>query len=1017
MTYADSELVLPAQGRAASAQVPRIAMAALLVATAYFLGAKLGFALTLRPTPISTLWPPNAILLAALLLTPVSWWWVLLLAALPAHLAIELNSGFPTPLVFGWFVSNCSEALIGAGLALAITKTTPRFDRSRDVWIFIAAATLGTFFSSFLDVGFVTLSGAAASSFADLWRTRFLSNILASIILVSAIVTWAKTDWSELLAAPNKRQIEAFVLGAGLLAVSAVVFQGQKAGLNTAPVSLYAPLPFLLWATIRFGPRGTSACLLVVTFFSIWGDVHGRGPFLGVSPAQNVVSIQAFLIVISIPLLVLAAVITEREHAQLETRENEERLNLAMGAGQVRAWEWRISDNRVIWSPRSRQIFGVADTNREFTFEEFLDVVVPEDRANFAKKIFDAILTGAAYQYEFRVTRADSTIAWILGKGKALYDDAGRPRRLIGVNVDITEKKSAESLRREDASLRESEASLRQLADAMPQIVWTATPDGRVDYLNQRWYALTGAGPDTSKNDGWLLMVHPDDRADTIRTWRQAVATGRPCEIEERLRVGDSGEFRWHLVRGIPVRDSNGEVLRWYGSCTDIHDQKRVEQELRHAREGLELRVEERTAELSDAVVQLRREIAERVTVEEALRSSEERFAKAFHSSPDALVIARRSDYRLIEVNEKWEAMFGYSRAEVLGRSFDDLGLILQEDRYIGRALLDSIDPLREIELDVCNKFGEVLRIVAVADTMEMAGEAAYIITIRDITERRRAELMLLEQQRELAHLSRVASLGELSGALAHELNQPLAAILTNARAAQRMMSADKLDKVELREILEDIAADDRRAGEVIGRLHALLKKGDFQPRAVGIDEIVQEVVGLLHSDLIERRVSVITQLSPSLPPVMGDKVQLQQVLLNLILNACDAMHDRPPSERQLTIAAGGTAEGAIQVSVRDEGVGIAANRLEQIFDPFVTTKENGLGLGLAICRSIVGSHGGRLWAVNNADRGATFFLMLNPADPDHSADADFIVTRAADAAIIARIRPASDVGDRSAAR
>jgi PAS domain S-box-containing protein len=386
------------------------------------------------------------------------------------------------------------------------------------------------------------------------------------------------------------------------------------------------------------------------------------GPVLTVSPAQNVVSIQAFLIVIAIPLLVLAAVIREREHAQQETRENEERLNLAMGAGQVRAWEWRIADNRVIWSPRSRQIFGVADTNREFTFEEFLDVVVPEDRGALAQKIFDAILNGTAYQCEFRVTRADSTIAWILGKGKALYDDAGRPRRLLGVNVDVTEKKSAESLRREDASLRESEAHLRQLADAMPQIVWTATPDGRVDYLNQRWEALTGAGLDTSKNDGWLLMVHPDDRADTIRTWRQAVATGRPCEIENRLRVGDTGEFRWHLTRGIPVRDNSGEVLRWYGSSTDISDQKRVEQELRDAREDLGLRVEERTLELSNAVVQLRREIADRIVVEEALRSSEERFAKAFHSSPDALVIARRSDYRLIEVNEKWEAMFGYSR-------------------------------------------------------------------------------------------------------------------------------------------------------------------------------------------------------------------------------------------------------------------------------------------------------------------------------------------------------------------
>jgi C4-dicarboxylate-specific signal transduction histidine kinase len=185
----------------------------------------------------------------------------------------------------------------------------------------------------------------------------------------------------------------------------------------------------------------------------------------------------------------------------------------------------------------------------------------------------------------------------------------------------------------------------------------------------------------------------------------------------------------------------------------------------------------------------------------------------------------------------------------------------------------------------------------------------------------------------------------------------------------------------EIRDILEDIALDDKRAGDVIGRLRSLLKKGDLQPRPVNLGEVVGEVLDLLHSDLIQRRVSVSTQLAPSLPPILGDRVQLQQVLLNLVLNACDAMANQPPRDRRITIAETLTPRGAVQLSVRDEGPGVAEERLELIFEPFVTTKEAGLGLGLAICRSIVAAHGGRLWAVNAPEGGTTFIMELDPIE------------------------------------
>jgi C4-dicarboxylate-specific signal transduction histidine kinase len=296
---------------------------------------------------------------------------------------------------------------------------------------------------------------------------------------------------------------------------------------------------------------------------------------------------------------------------------------------------------------------------------------------------------------------------------------------------------------------------------------------------------------------------------------------------------------------------------------------------------------------------------------------------------------------------------------------------------------------VREVELNLHDKAGNVLQAVLTTERVRIQDELCTITLVRDVTERKRAQLQLQEQQRELTHLSRVAALGELSGALAHELNQPLAAILANTRAAQRIMSADQPDMVELHEILDDIAFDDRRAGEVISRLRNLLKKGDLKPRPVTLDDIVADVLGLLHSDLIERRVSAATQLAPGLPPVLGDRVQLQQVLLNLILNACDAMADREPGDRLLTIATARTPRGLVQLSVTDEGIGISEARLEQIFEPFVSTKENGLGLGLAISRSIIMAHGGRLWAVSSVGGGATFFLELDPTDAESTTPID----------------------------
>ena len=243
-------------------------------------------------------------------------------------------------------------------------------------------------------------------------------------------------------------------------------------------------------------------------------------------------------------------------------------------------------------------------------------------------------------------------------------------------------------------------------------------------------------------------------------------------------------------------------------------------------------------------------------------------------------------------------------------------------------------------------------------------------------SELRRVERDAVQRRNELAFLSRVTMLGELSGSLAHELNQPLTAILSNAQAAQRFIENDRFDRQEVKEILKDIISADNRAGETIHRLRMLFENGEVKNQTVEINTVVKDVLRFLNSDLINRAVRASTDLRDPMPSVHVDHIQIQQVLINLIVNACDAMASITPDHRNLLLSSE-ASNGDVCVKIRDTGCGIANEQLEKIFEPFVTTKSNGMGLGLAVCRTIVGAHGGKLWADNNPEGGATFHLTL----------------------------------------
>jgi len=364
------------------------------------------------------------------------------------------------------------------------------------------------------------------------------------------------------------------------------------------------------------------------------------------------------------------------------------------------------------------------------------------------------------------------------------------------------------------------------------------------------------------------------------------------------------------------------------------------------------------------------------------LRASEQRFRAVVEAVPSAILLVGEDG--VIELaNAQAEVVFGYAREAFVG--LDVEALMPERFRtshmglrrgYVGDAKARMMGTGRP--LFARRRDGSEMPVEVALNPMRTEKGLSVLVSVVDITPRIEAERAAARQRDELAHLSRVAMLGELSGSLAHELNQPLTAILSNAQAAQRFLaqSPPRVDKIA--EILADIVKSDHRAGAVIQRLRSLLRKEEAQRHPLDLNEVIEESLRLMRSDLLNRRIVVTSELAHELPAVSGDRNQLQQVLLNLVVNGCDAMDGRRADNR-LVIRTRETPNGNVEISVADRGAGIPPADLERIFEPFVTTKSHGLGLGLAICRSIVEAHGGRLWATNNADRGATLHCELPP--------------------------------------
>ena len=548
---------------------------ALLAAVAYYLTAKIGFVFALQPGPVSTLWMPNSILLATFLLVPKRSWWIVLAAVLPAHFASELQSGVPLLISLALFLSNTAQALIGAIGICYFVRDRLRFDRFRDLVVFVFfGAFLAPLVSSFLDIG-----AWRYSSYWEIWRIRFFSNVLAAITLIPVIVTWAEVDIKATLKASINRWVEVAILTAGLLAVGFAVFVSNQVAADKAPWLLYCPLAFLLWAAVRFGPLGASSSVLLVMFLAIFGATHGQGPFIENSSAYNALSIQGFLIVVSLPLLALAGVIEERRRAEESSRQNEERLAMALTAARMGTWEWDIQRNTAKWSDETKRIFGLSPDDPETRPEEFYRKIHPDDRASVEQAINRAISEGTPYEAEFRMTQPDGSIRWVRGRGKVVSDEAGKPSLMIGLNADITERKIAE------AALRQSEARLARTEDISLLMVTHVGLDGSWLKVPPTLCGLVGYTEQELLAGRFKDITHPDDfEADWSQCQRLIRGEIRSFDLEKRY-IHKDGHTIWVYLNCSVVEDDNGQPIHFITYIRDITDRKFAEQALLESNE------------------------------------------------------------------------------------------------------------------------------------------------------------------------------------------------------------------------------------------------------------------------------------------------------------------------------------------------------------------------------------------------------------------------------------------------
>ena len=784
----------------------RIVLQVFLTGFAYYLATEIAWALCFPNSKVSLLFPPHAVLVAILLLVPVRHWWAYTLATIVAHFVATQQAHWPVLYALHCEAFDAVQNVLAAAGIRFFIKSPLRRITLRDAMVFVLIAVIIVPFGTAFWGAAFTVSNRFGTHYWVEWRNLGISNGVTAVVLVPAFLLVAERLSRRGSRTTTARLIEGSVLGLGIVVVGTYVFAIKPAGPDTSPALLYAPIPLLIWAALRFGLSGISAAMLVVTFEAIWGAMHGRGPFLLQSPAENALALQMFLMVTGTPLM-------------------------------------------------------------------FLSVLLEDEK-------------------------------------------------------------------RSQQSLGESEGRFQTMADAAPVLIWVSGEDKLPTYFNKAWLEFTGRSMEQELGNGWKEGVHPDDLAKISQTYGPAVDAREPFVMQYRLKNSD-GEYRWITDQGVPRHGPSGNFRGYVGACVDITDLLQKEQELHE--------IEERVALAAEAA---HLGVWELDTVTNELWISDKvRELFQFDGEEEVTYAMLRAR---IHPEDRVAQDAAIQRAIVTKGGFD-----------IEFRLLLPNDAVRWISARArCVDYGgrKALRLLSVAI---------------DVTKRKETEEDARRQREQINLLGRVSLLGEMTASLAHELNQPLSAMVTNANAGMRLIDRGKEDPKILRDILSDVVSDGRRAHDIIQNVRNTIKKGDSNRRRINLNELVTNVTHSISADAMAYSCEVETSLAKDLPLIEGDPVQIQQVLVNLVSNALDAMRQTPPDRRKVEISTSGNGDNEVCLSVRDHGTGIRVEVHERLFDRFFTTKEQGLGMGLAIVRSIVKSHGGDIQAENVADGGARFYFTL----------------------------------------
>jgi len=657
-------------------------------------------------------------------------------------------------------------------------------------------------------------------------------------------------------------------------------------------------------------------------------------------------------------------------------RESERKLEEAQRMAHVGYWDRDFDAGRITLSDETCRIFGLPLEERIVNLarwhERLQELNHPEDRLRTAQATADALRGGPSYDVEYRVVRPNGEVRIVHSRGDVTWDESGRPRRMFGTMQDITELRQAED------ELRASEARFRTFVDHATDAFFLHGEQGTILDVNRQ--ACESLGYSREELIGMTpLDFDVDVDPPFVERVGERLAAGEIVAFDTRHRRKDGTEFPVE-VRARPFRQGGRRFT--VSLVRDITERKRAEQRLVAQHTVTQILAE--AATLEEATPKILQAVCEclvwdlgalwRIDREAGVLRCVEVWPKASVEAAQFEATSRASTFLpgIGLPGRVWSSRApAYIPDVVHDSSFLRAPIAARKGLHAACAfpILLGGDVLGDIEFfshEIRQPDQDLLHMMATIGSQ-----------IGQFIERKRAEAALHHAQAELAHVTRVATLGELTASIAHEVNQPLAAVVTNGNACLRWLTREPPNLEEAREAVRRMIRDGNRAGEVIARMRALVRKAEPQRAWLAINGVIAEVIALADSELRRYGVALHTDLAAALPPVLGDRIQLQQVLLNLMLNGMEALRGVMDRPRELIVRSQPEEAAAIRVAVEDAGVGIDSQDMDRIFTAFVTTKPDGLGMGLAISRSIIEAHGGRLWATPNAGPGATVQFTL----------------------------------------